>query len=313
MLENEADRHLELSISAEKDSYYLDEPLYLVVRLTNTSSGPLPVPPPRIEPSGIPSNIGLSVKSSSGSTLQPISREKTGGIEISGEGNAFAALAPQRSWIVVVDMLAAYSQGHDMGNMVFRRGRLQRGEYTVEAFYKASFAHSGIIKSSPFRIRISGTPPWEWAAKKRIQKAHHLFRSEQSESARRKSIDIYKKAIRKNPTSRYLPDAYRMLVEISRSKPGRTIRNAVFDTQSKYRDPVFLYDIAMNLEETDVLDREALIQVLRDIFWRAPASTFAEIVKQRLVFEEMVTNSLKKDEADMAIAVQPGSSKEKQP
>jgi hypothetical protein len=312
MPDNSSDNKLELSISTEKNTYYINEPIYLVARLTNTGSVPLPVPPPRIEPSGIPSNIGLSVKSSRGETLQPVSREKTGGIEISPRGDDLTTLNPGKSWVVVVDMLAAYGTGQDLGNMVFRRGRLDKGEYTIEAFYRASLAESGIMKSNPLNVSVRRTPTCELPAMKKLFKAHHLYRSEQPEEARQKALRIYRKVIRKYPTSRYLSDAYRMLVELSRGEKAGSIKKAVYDSQSKFADPVFLYNVAMHLEETAVMDRNILIDLLRKLYWRAPGTTFSEVIRQRLIFEEIVSRSLNKDEKGEAASGQSATSEEKQ-
>ena len=280
--------NLELSISTERVTNYLDEPLYLVARLSNTGSESLPVPPPRIEPSGIPSNIGLSFKSVGGKMIQPLSREKTGGIELSDRGDELSRLLPGSSWVVVVDLLAAYGRGHDRGNMVFRRGRLDKGEYDIEAFYKASFAHSGIIRSGPLRIIVKNPPLGDRSARQKIFKAHTLYRSDSTEPARRKAIKLYEEAIRKHPRSRYLPDAYRMLVELSREQTADTIKGRVYEAQTKYSDPVFLYDLTMHLEETDQMNREELIDLFYRIRWRLPRSVFAEIVGQRLKFEETI-------------------------
>lgn len=290
---------LALTIRTEKESYYIDEPVYLVARLSNPTSSPKPVLPPKIEPSGIPSNIGLLVKSSSGATLQPVSREKTGGVELTGGGGESIALDPGRSWVVVVDMLAAYGRGKDKGTMIFRRGRLERGEYTIEAFYRSSYAHSGIIRSNPVVIRVGRVPPWEWLAHRRMLKAHSLYRSERSREQRQEAVRLYEKIIRKHKKSRYLSDAYRMLTELSRDEDAPAIKAMVYSTHAKFRDPVFLYNFLMGLEETSRMERAELISLLGRFYWRAPGTAFSEIVKQRLTFEEMVAkaaNAARKEE-----------------
>lgn len=308
----EVDGQLELTISTEKDSYYVDEPIYLVARLSNKGPSALPVPPPRIEPSGIPSNIGLSVKASEGITLQPVSREVAGGIELTGQRSELTTLGPGKSWVVVVDVLAAYGRGTDRGNMIFRRGRLERDEYTIEAFYKASLEQTGIIRSKPLKLRIKRAPPWEWTARARILKAHKLYRSDSSDSMRQKAIKLYQKTIKKHPKSRYLADAYRMLVEVARDRDVDSLKWKVYETQTKFKDPVFLYDLAMHLEETAYMDRDRLIGLLRALAWRVPGSTFSEVVKQRLAFEEIVTKTLKKEEPAADTAGQEEASVEKE-
>jgi hypothetical protein len=300
MPDEEPGTQLALGISTEKESYYLDEPVYLIARLSNPTASPLPVLPPRIEPSGIPSNIGLLLKTRAGATLQPVSREKTGGVELTGGGGESMALEPGRSWVVVVDMLAAYGKGKDRGTMIFRRGRLSKGEYTIEAFYRSSYAHAGIIRSNPVTFSVGRLTPWEWMTHRRILKAHSLYRSERSEEQRLEAVRRYERIVRKHRKSRYLSDAFRMLTELSRDEDASAIKEMVYSTQATFHDPAFLYDFLMGLEETSRMDRGELIGLLREFFWRAPGTTFSEIVKQRLTFEEMVAqsaNASKKDEA----------------
>jgi hypothetical protein len=239
----------------------------------------------------------MSFKSVGGKTIQPLSREKTGGIELSDRGDVSTRLLPGCSWVVVVDILAAYGRGQDRGNMVFRRGRLDRGEYEIEAFYKASFAHSGIIKSDLLKIIVENPPLGDRSARQKIFKAHAHYRSDSSEPARRKAVKLYEEAIRKHPTSRYLPDAYRMLVELSREQTPDSIKSRVYVAQTKYPDPVFLYDLAMHLEETEQMSRAELIDLLRRIRWRLPRSVLAEIVGQRLRFEETIGKYTESGEA----------------
>jgi hypothetical protein len=297
------ENQLELSISTEKESYCLDEPVYLIARLSNPTASPLPVLPPRIEPSGIPSNIGLLVKSKAGATLQPVSREMTGGVELTGGAGESIALEPGRNWVVVVDMLAAYGKGKDRGTMVFRRGRLPRGEYEIEAFYRSSYARAGIIRSNTVTISVGRVPPWEWMVHRLLLKAHSLYRSERSDEQRRQAVLLYEKIIRKHRKSRYLSDAYRMFAELSRDEDASAIKDAVYAAQAQFADPALLYNLLMGLEETPRMAREELMALLRQLFWRAPGSTFSEIVKQRLTFEEMIAraaNAAKKDETARA-------------
>lgn len=295
MHDTASESRIELEIFTEKDSYIIDEPIYLIARLTNLSTEPLPVPPPVVEPSGLPSNIGLMVKSDSGDTIQPVSREKSGGIEIGAIVGERNQLLPGRSWVVVVDLLASFGRGQDHGNMVFRRGRFGKGRYVVEAFYRASFAQAGIVKSRAATFVVRDVPLSEMLARRRMLKAHRLYRSEQSERDQQQAVRLYERMIRKNRRSRYLPDAYRMLAEISRSEPPDRIRDRAFDAHAKFNDPVFLYNFAMHLEETPHMNRQQLRELLHRLFWRSPGTTFSEVVRQRLLFELMIDQACEEE------------------
>lgn len=282
---------ISLEVSLSRDSYIVDEPVYLHVRLQNESDDVLPVVPLKVSSSDIAGNLGIVMTREDG--VREYHPPYAEGVltPISHAADLLPLLEPGKSWIIVVELLSYFSKEKGLIARPEERIRIGRGTYQLQAFYRWDYRPSLVVRSNT-RIVTVEPPPfrerWKrwWLEKGASWGAN---RGDAGNDPVRACQEIYAADIGRLFTS----DRIRSGIKRGMEEDLLGAIGAYYVVEENQDSPPYLlYDLITYREVMTEEEDEVYHRFLDELIARWPDGFLGEVARQKKMFEEIALGGI---------------------
>ncbi|MGI0015634.1 MAG: hypothetical protein ACREBU_19635, partial [Nitrososphaera sp.] len=279
---------LRLTISLEKQTYLVDEPIYLEMLTSNISNHEIGILPPRLGASWGHFELVLEDESHKPLEYRGVHATMYAPLDWSG-----SIMAPGERWLLLHDLLGMYGTWGDAAHQI--RRYLPPGTYKIQAIYHTNpkaftskdprQENEQTIYSDVLKFHVIEPTGIEREAYETLLTAFATHEAERQKSTHR-NILLFKKLINDYPNSVYQPIAYSFLhmiyCQLSDSFEDR--RNLVSEAFARFPNSGLTYELLKyeryedinNLAKAPTVTKAMLVKNLKLASVESRASFYAQ-------------------------------------